>query len=85
MFNRDYNGATIKQRRKELGKTQLQLADEIYVNRAIISQIENGKFTGSLKSYEKCLNGLGLELIVKPIKNKIPDFDDLQGIFEEDE
>ena len=85
MLNRASNGEIIKQRRKELGKTQRQLADEIYVNRAIISQIENGKFTGSLKSYEKCLNGLGLELVVAPIKSKIPDFDNLQDMFKDDD
>lgn len=85
MFSRISNGEVIKQRRKELGKTQRQLADETYVNRAIISQIENGKFTGSLKSYEKCVNGLGLELVVAPIKSKIPDFDSLQEMFEDED
>jgi len=85
MFSRISNGEIIKQRRKELGKTQRQLADDIYVNRAIISQIENGKFTGSLKSYEKCINGLGLELVVTPIKSKIPDFDNLQDMFEDED
>ena len=85
MLNRITNGSIIKQRRKELGKTQRQLADESYINRAVISQIENGKFTGSLKSYEKCINGLGLELVVAPIKSKIPDFDDLQDMFEDED
>jgi len=49
MFNRISNGEIIRKKRKELGKTQRQLADEIYVNRSIISQIENGKFTSSFR------------------------------------
>ncbi len=85
MFSRISNGEIIRKRRKELGKTQLQLADDIYVNRSIISQIENGKFTGSLRSYEKYVNSLGLELIVAPIKSKIPDFDSLQDMFKDDD
>jgi len=85
MFSRISNGEIIRKRRKELGKTQRQLADEVYVNRSIISQIENGKFTGSLRSYEKYVNSLGLELVVAPIKSKIPDFDSLQNMFEDDE
>ena len=85
MFNRISNGEIIRKKRKELGKTQRQLADDIYVNRSVISQIENGKFTGSLKSYEKYINSLGLELVVTSIKSKIPDFDRLQNMFEDDE
>jgi len=85
MFSRISNGKVIRKKRKELGKTQRQLADEIYINRSIISQIENGKFTGSLRSYEKYVNSLGLELVVAPIKSKIPDFDSLQNMFEDSE
>jgi len=85
MFSRISNGKVIRKKRKELGKTQRQLADEIYINRSIISQIENGKFTGSLRSYEKYVNSLGLELVVVPIKSKIPDFDSLQNMFEDSE
>jgi len=85
MFSRISNGEIIKKKRKELGKTQQQLSDEIYINRSIISQIENGKFTGSLRSYEQYVNSLGLELVVAPIKSKIPDFDSLQDMFEDNE
>lgn len=85
MFDRIENGKIISKKRKELKKTQRKLADETNVNKAIISQIENGKFTGSLKVYERCINGLGLELKVTPIESKIPDFDDLQDLFKDDE
>ena len=85
MFDRIANGHVISSRRKELGKTQQQLAKETNVNKAVISQIENGKFSGTLKAYERCLNGLGLELVVAPIKSKIPDFDNLQELFKDDD
>ena len=85
MLERITNGKIISGRRKELNKTQKVLAYETNVNKAIISQIENGKFSGSLKVYERCLNGLGLELTVTPIKSKIPDFDDLQDYFKDED
>lgn len=85
MFDRIANGEIISKRRKELMKTQKELADETKVNKAVISQIENGRFSGSLKVYERCINGLGLELMVAPIKSKIPDFDDLQDMFKDDD
>lgn len=70
--------------RKQLNKTQKEIAAECSVNKAVISQIENGKFTGSLKVYERYINVLGLELMVTPITNKIPDFDELDKLFDED-
>ncbi|AAZ26886.1 helix-turn-helix domain-containing protein [Colwellia psychrerythraea] len=81
MFARIESGKIIAQKRKELGKTQKVLAEETNVNKSIISQIENGKFSGSLRVYEKYINGLGLELAVRPIKSKIPDFDNLHHLF----
>lgn len=85
MFNRIENGKVIALKRKELGKTQKVLAEETSVNKSIISLIENGKFTGSLNIYERCINGLGLELKVTPIQSRTPDFDDLQDYFKGDE
>lgn len=85
MFDRIENGKVIANKRKELKKTQREMADETHVNKAIISQIENGKFTGSLRVYELYINGLKLELKVIPIKSRIPDFDDLQDFFKEDD
>jgi transcriptional regulator with XRE-family HTH domain len=85
MFDRIENGKIIAQKRKVLKKTQQVLATETKVNKAVISQIENGKFTGSLKVYERCLNGVGLELKVVDIESKIPDFDDLEELFKDDD
>ncbi|PKH88131.1 transcriptional regulator [Colwellia sp. Bg11-28] len=84
MFSRIENGNIITHKRKELGKTQKALSEETGVHKSIISLIENGKFTGSLRVYERYINGLGLELSVSPIRNRIPDFDDLQDFFKDD-
>lgn len=85
MFDRVKNGKVIMEYRKQLKKTQKDIASECGVNKAVLSQIENGKFTGSLKIYERYINVLGLELSVTPIINKIPDFDELGEMFDEDE
>jgi transcriptional regulator with XRE-family HTH domain len=58
-------GKTIKQRRKELNLELKDLQDYSGVNYVSISDIENGKSNPTIKTLEKLLDVLGLELDIK--------------------
>ena len=55
-------GARIRSRRKQVGLTQQQLADEAGVGLVFVSQIENGKETAEIGLVLKLLAALGLEV-----------------------
>ena len=58
-------GKTIKKRRKELSLELKDLQDYSGVNYVSISDIENGKANPTVKTLEKLLNVLGMELDIK--------------------
>ena len=58
-------GKTIKQRRKELSLELKDLQDYSGVNYVSISDIENGKANPTVKTLEKLLDVLGMELDIK--------------------
>jgi transcriptional regulator with XRE-family HTH domain len=58
-------GKTIKQRRKELSLELKDLQDYSGVNYVSISDIENGKANPTIKTLEKLLDVLGMELDIK--------------------
>ena len=58
-------GKTIKQRRKELNLELKDLQDYSGVNYVSISDIENGKANPTVKTLEKLLDVLGMELDIK--------------------
>jgi len=58
-------GKTIKQRRKELNLELKDLQDYSGINYASISDIENGKSNPTVKTLEKLLDVLGMELDIK--------------------
>jgi transcriptional regulator with XRE-family HTH domain len=58
-------GKTIKQRRKELNLELKDLQDYSGVNYVSISDIENGKANPTIKTLEKLLDVLGMELDIK--------------------
>ena len=58
-------GKTIKQRRKELNLELKDLQDYSGVNYVSISEIENGKANPTIKTLEKLLDVLGMELDIK--------------------
>jgi transcriptional regulator with XRE-family HTH domain len=58
-------GKTIKKRRKELSLELKDLQDYSGVNYASISDIENGKANPTIKTLEKLLDVLGMELDIK--------------------
>jgi len=83
-MNRQSNGNVIAQKRKSTGKTQGEIAKAIKLDQAIISKIENGKFTGSLSTYERYLNELGLEINISSKEKSHPQWDELDDLFSED-
>ena len=58
-------GKTIKKRRKELNLELKDLQDYSGVNYVSISDIENGKANPTIKTLEKLLDVLGMELDIK--------------------
>ncbi|APW64436.1 MULTISPECIES: helix-turn-helix domain-containing protein [Arcobacteraceae] len=58
-------GKTIKIRRKELNLELKDLQDYSGVNYVSISEIENGKANPTVKTLEKLLDVLGMELDIK--------------------
>lgn len=61
-----YIGDTIKQRRKQLGINQLDLAMVANTGRRFISDLENGKESCELGKTLAVLENLGLELRIAP-------------------
>jgi len=58
-------GHFIKERRKSLGLTQLQLADELQISHAPIYHLENGKESISLKKLRQIADRLDLEVVIR--------------------
>ncbi|SQD80143.1 helix-turn-helix domain-containing protein [Moritella yayanosii] len=81
MSRRKNNGSKIALARKELNLTQKQLAATTGINKSTLSQIENGKFSGSLDILERYLDALDLQLTVEPKKRQLPDWDELDTLF----
>jgi transcriptional regulator with XRE-family HTH domain len=81
MSRRKNNGSKIALARKALNLTQKQLAATTGINKATLSQIENGKFSGSLDILERYLDALDLQLTVEPKKRQLPDWDELDTLF----
>jgi len=58
-------GALVRQCRRQLGLTQVQLAHKIGVSQRYISHLERGKRTLQLGTLLRVLNGLGVVLVVE--------------------
>jgi transcriptional regulator with XRE-family HTH domain len=83
-MTRQSNGKFIAQKRKSIGKTQGEIAKSIRLDQAVISKIENGKFSGALSTYERYLNELGLEIEISTKEKSHPQWDELEELFSED-
>ena len=84
MTARNEIGKQIKQSRKAKQLTQAQLAESTRINKTTISEIENGRFTGSFDIFERLLDSLDLEFSVIPKAHCLPDWDEIDNLFEED-
>lgn len=78
-------GTKIKTYRKKLGLTQRQLQEKTHVHKTTISEIENGRFTGSFDLFEKVLNAVGLEFVVTTKVHRIPNMHEIQELFGDDD
>ena len=85
MNKRQANGKLIAKARKKHSKTQSDMTKICNVNKSTISQIENGKFSGSLDIFERYIDSLGLQLTVQPKEHQLPSWDELDDMFLEDE
>jgi len=76
MNNREENGRLIAQNRKEQAYTQQEMSTQTGINKSTLSQIENGRFSGSLDIYERYIDA--------PKTRKLPDWDEIVTLFGED-
>jgi HTH-type transcriptional regulator/antitoxin HipB len=56
----------VRDRRRELGLTQEQLADIIGVHRAFVSQLERGKATVRFDLLLRLVQALGMDIELRP-------------------
>ncbi|TPE54312.1 helix-turn-helix transcriptional regulator [Maribrevibacterium harenarium] len=85
MSNRQQLGQKIRDARKQLGKTQKQLAEQTHINKSTLSLIENGHFTGSLDIYERYLDAVGLTLEVSAKRHQLPSWEEIDDLFREED
>lgn len=57
-------GKIIRGRRKQLGRTQQDIADYVGVNRRLVSEVENGSESVSLKHLIAICEAVGLDLLI---------------------
>ncbi len=84
MLSREKIGLRLKAARKERRISQSKAAEGIGIDRSIVSKIETGRYTGSLKTYERYLASLGYVLTIKTEEPQQTDFDTLGEIFNDD-
>ena len=70
-------GRTLAGWRKEQGYTQQDLSKRVKIDRQTISDIERGKFTGSLAILFRYTNYAGYELSLSSRQNLYPNLDGL--------
>lgn len=75
-------GKRCVEQRKAKGWTQEDAATRANLARPVISMIERGRFTGSLKSLVAYMSILGLELSANKVQ--LPQLDQLEDIFSDD-
>ncbi len=85
MSSRADIGKQISTRRKALGYTQQKLSGIAGINKTTISEIENGRFTGSFDIFERLLDAVDLQFEVTSKQHSLPDWDTIEDIFSEDD
>ncbi|MFH7805017.1 MULTISPECIES: helix-turn-helix domain-containing protein [unclassified Acinetobacter] len=85
MASRKEIGQAICSARKKLGYTQKVVSEKSGVHKTTISEMENGRFTGSFDLFEKVLNCVELQFQVVPKMRKFPHWDEIESLFKEDD
>jgi transcriptional regulator with XRE-family HTH domain len=83
MSARQLIGTKAKEMRKQSAQTQKRLSEVTGLPQSTLSEIENGRFTGSLDIMERHLDVLGLQLTVVEKAQRLPDWDELDTLFED--
>ncbi|MTI12146.1 helix-turn-helix transcriptional regulator [Sansalvadorimonas verongulae] len=78
-------GQQLKAERKRQGLKQTEVGKEAGLSHSTISLIETGNYHGSLKGFRRYLQSLGFSLKIEPQQPLRPHFDDLKGIFDDDD
>ncbi|CDT62453.1 conserved hypothetical protein [Vibrio coralliirubri] len=78
-------GLRIKQARNDMGLTQVQLSKVTRINKTTISEIENGRFTGSFDIFERLLNAVNLQFEVVEKTHQLPSWDEIEELFADDD
>lgn len=85
MASRQTIGKTVSQYRKVLGLTQKHLSEITGIHKVTMSEIENGRFTGSFDILERLLDAVGLKFDMTPKRHELPDWDEIESLFAEDD
>ncbi|MFW1889914.1 helix-turn-helix domain-containing protein [Acinetobacter johnsonii] len=85
MASRGEIGKKMRKARKELGYTQQKVSELSRINKTTISEIENGRFTGSFDIFERVFDAVGLQLDVAPRRIRLPEWDEVAAMFAEDD
>ena len=62
----DEIGAEIRRRRKRLRLTQADVADLVGVNRRLVSEVERGRTSTTLRHLIAVCDAVGLDLVARP-------------------
>lgn len=84
MSPRQFIGEQLRTARKQMSRTQKQMSEITGIHKSTLSEIENGRFTGSLDILERYLDAVGLQLTVAEKAHRLPDWDELDELFGED-
>lgn len=84
MLYREKIGLQLKATRKDKKLSQSEAADNVGIDRSIVSKIETGQYTGTLKIYERYLASMGYVLAVETEEPQQTDLDALSEIFKDD-
>ena len=85
MASRAEIGKKVQAARKAQRITQQKLSELTRINKTTISEIENGRFTGSFDIFERVLDVVGLQFEVTQKKHTLPDWDEIEGMFSDDD
>ena len=85
MAHRDEIGLKVKQARVDMGLTQVQMSELTKINKTTISEIENGRFTGSFDIFERLLDAVDLQFEVVTKKRLLPDWDQIEELFADED
>jgi transcriptional regulator with XRE-family HTH domain len=70
-------GSNLKAFRRSKGLTQAQVGALTEIDRQTVSDIERGKFTGSLRTLMRYLRYANLELTATPAAGRFPNLEEL--------